>query len=73
MSVNFAIRKQTQKQQKMTLVVGSVDLIVGSVVDYARILLAGNRCYEKLLPFNSNCYVDLHVSKRSPIQYKYAT
>ena len=33
----FAILKQTEKQQKMTLVVGSVVLIVGSVVGYARI------------------------------------
>ena len=33
----FAILKQTEKQQKMTLVVGSVVLIVGSVVDYALI------------------------------------
>ena len=54
-SVNFAILKQTEKQQKMTLVVGSVVLIVSSVVDYACIWLAGNQCYEKLFPFNSNC------------------
>ena len=33
----FATLKQTKKQQKMTFVVGSVVLIVGSVIDYARI------------------------------------
>ena len=34
---NFAILKQTINQQKTTLVVGSVVLIVGSVVDFGRI------------------------------------
>ena len=35
--VYIAKLEQTEKQQKMILVVGSVVLIVGSVVDYARI------------------------------------
>ena len=68
----FAKLEQTEKQQKMRLVVGSVVLIVGSVVVYVRIWLAGNWCYEKLLPFNPNCCVDPHMSNRSPIQYKHA-
>ena len=37
MRVYNAKLKQTEKQQKMILVVGSVVLLVGSVVDYARI------------------------------------
>ena len=37
MRVYNAKLEQTEKQQKMILVVGSVVLIVGSVVDYARI------------------------------------
>ena len=37
MRVQIAKLEQTEKQQKMILVVGSVVLIVGSVVVYARI------------------------------------